>query len=629
MAETAEFVGAWNVVCNGWVPRDGWHVSVWRRVFEALASSDGISKVDVTAEAFYRIYCREARPSSYSPFYGYEMLLRSLERLDARAKRGEEGFEVAVVRFAQAVVDSRRLERRGPRRRDSSLRGAKGALLVLSEVLAARRGGLEELRLREFWDAEDFGLAGSGSGGFVTQLSEIVEKNRSLERLELACTFNPSTLARFAAAIRTHPRLEEVEIGARAENDDVVDDAGVLAALIGTNRVIRKLTLYDDPLSHAGFAAMCAALETNEALRSLTLGFAGGEGASAALARLCATLTAGRSRLATLHIADCGLPASRLVDYFADALPSLTSLRELKVGFFCVGPTVARLARSVSRNTSLRKLVIWTVPRDLDTDVHSPDLSIDDEVVFALSDALASNSTLRDLSLDNCDVSDAAAASLADVLASERNTTLRALDLDSNRLEGDSAVAKFAQVLSQNRSLTSLSLRRGPLVGDSGAVKLASAIVSSRLTALDLSSCSLSDATAFAVAALLRAPNCPLTTLTLTHNRIGDLGARELAHALCAASNTTLARLDLSFNDIDPNVTAFNSAEAFADHFNRKLQPVPRHQSILAPNFFFRRFGTAQPSPSSLSSSPPWGWWPRSATPQPTAASSFRSCVLM
>jgi len=562
-------VGAWNVVCNGWVPRERWPLEVWRRVFGALAMSDGISKVEVTAEALERM--------SESPRRGYESLLEALRAVDDRASRGESRFEGLVVRFAAALMELRRLEGRG---RGGSLRAAKGAVLGLSEALSSRTRGLDELRLREFWDAES-------EEGFVTQLAELVARNRSLSKVEVACTFSAGSLGALASAVAAHPRLREVEIGARAEMDDVVDDEGALAALVASNRVLQKLTLYDDPLSHAGFAAMCEALERNETLTSLTLGFAGGEGASPALSRLCATLTGPTSRLATLHIADCGLPASRLVDYLSEALPAAAVLRELKVGFFRVGPSVARLASSVAHNTSLVKLVVWTVPRDLDGDLEPPDFAVDDSVVDALADSLAANRTLRDLSFDNCDVSDAAASALVDVLLDRRNTTLRALDLDVNRVVAAGAAAKLAALLARPDSpLASLSLRRGRHLGDDGARAIANALATScaGLTSLDLSFCGLSDAAAFAIADLLRANACPLASLALTHNNIGDDGARELARALCAARNTTLARLDLSFNDIDPNVTAFNSAEAFADHFNaahRRPHPPPFIQDHL------------------------------------------------
>lgn len=566
----------------------------WRRVLAAVAASDGINKVDVTAEAFGR--CRS----------GFAVVLEALLGVDDRAAAGEARFEARVVRFAQAWNEIRRLEKRRAGH-GSSLRSAKGAALVLSDLLSRRVCGLEELRLREFWQAE------GGDSRFVSQLSSIVSRNRSLQKLEVACTFTSASLAGLLSAVAHHPRLAEVEIGARATSDDVVDDQGAVAALVSTNRMVRKLTLYDDPLSHAGFYSLCGALVHNNALRSLTLGFAGGEGASPALARLCEALTTGGSRLTTLHIADCGLPASRLVELFADALPSMRILRELKVGFFRVGPSAARLAHALAANASLAKLVVWTVPRDLDSELETVvDLSIDDSVVLALADALAHNTALKELTFDNCDVSDRAAAALVDVLLERRNKTLQALDFDLHKLEPSGALAKFAKLLARpDSNLRSLSLRRGSLVGDDGASTLAAALdrrliagTTSGLTALDLGSCGLTDAAANALARALRSRSCPLADLSLTHNNIGDDGARQLATALCAAGNTTLARLDLSYNDIDPDVTAFHSAEAFADHFNRtdRHAPPPSTERPRPDESVFPSWCRAQPSDPALGS---------------------------
>ncbi|WP_039359749.1 hypothetical protein [Candidatus Protochlamydia amoebophila] len=170
---------------------------------------------------------------------------------------------------------------------------------------------------------------------------------------------------------------------------------------------------------------------------------------------------------------------------------------------------------------------------------------ISDQGAKALAQFLASNTVLSTLHLNNNQISDKEMKVFAHALVS--NTALKRLRLDFNQIN-DKGIEGFAPALASNTNLETLNLSTNQIT-DKGAEVLAQALASNTaLKDFNLSDNQITDKGAEVLAQTL-ASNTTLREFNLSGNQITDKGAKVLAQAL--ASNTALKKLNLSGNQIN------------------------------------------------------------------------------
>jgi Ran GTPase-activating protein (RanGAP) involved in mRNA processing and transport len=189
-----------------------------------------------------------------------------------------------------------------------------------------------------------------------------------------------------------------------------------------------------------------------------------------------------------------------------------------------------------------------------------------------IANALSTNKTLMNLSLDDNELGDEGAREIANAL--QVNTILVQLDLNNNKI-GIVGVQLIANALCTNKTLRRLSLRYNnidensvvplinilklntPLINldlnlnnicNRGAMMLAEALVDNHvLLSLDIGRNNIRREGAIAMAKTLLV-NTTLTTLNFADNNIGDEGGQALAKSLL--HNTALTALNLRYNQI-------------------------------------------------------------------------------
>ncbi|CAF24065.1 DUF294 nucleotidyltransferase-like domain-containing protein [Candidatus Protochlamydia amoebophila] len=171
-------------------------------------------------------------------------------------------------------------------------------------------------------------------------------------------------------------------------------------------------------------------------------------------------------------------------------------------------------------------------------------VGINDKEAEIIANALALNTALRSLRLQNNQISDRGAEAFARALAS--NATLKALWLDNNQISNEGAEA-IAQALASNTALRELYLGNNQ-ISDKGTEAIAQALASN--TTLETLWLDNNQISFKGVKALVQslAFNTTLKVIHLNSNKISDEGAEAIAQAL--ASNTTLKILDLGNNQI-------------------------------------------------------------------------------
>ena len=199
----------------------------------------------------------------------------------------------------------------------------------------------------------------------------------------------------------------------------------------------------------------------------------------------------------------------------------------------CSGDLSTKLARIFGRSLDL-----------VDMDVRHVSSRWDNEFIGTFFQALAFNSTVRNLKLLEWAFSTEATNLLSQTL--RVNTSLTSLDLSSNSIDNEGANS-LAGALRINTSLSSLDLSSN-FIDAEGAKSLAEALeVNTSLCSLDLSSNSIGDNGANSLAEALRG-NTSLSSLFLSSNSIGNEGAHSFAEAL--RENRSLSALNLSLNSI-------------------------------------------------------------------------------
>ena len=181
--------------------------------------------------------------------------------------------------------------------------------------------------------------------------------------------------------------------------------------------------------------------------------------------------------------------------------------------------------------------------------MHDPN-----EIILALS----CTSSVEQVILLHCDLADDMALKIAEVAADHGCKSLVALALPHNRITaiganhlaeglishaalhtldlsfnscGDLGAFSLSMLVRESPALRILKLKENG-IGSKGAADLASAVANAPLEDLDLSHNRLGDAGAHELATALEHPACSLRVLDLACNAITSLGSRRLAAAL-------------------------------------------------------------------------------------------------
>eukprot|EP00899_Mesostigma_viride_P009368 jgi/Mesvir1/18432/Mv14298-RA.1 len=301
--------------------------------------------------------------------------------------------------------------------------------------------------------------------------------------------------------------------------DNDLGDAGieVLASAIGKDAPLISVHLNGNAISKHGVAALADAFSHNATLQKLDLrdNPIGGDGA-AALAGLLGT--------GSCHLASLGLCGCDVCDFGAHKL----------AGALVVNDQLTRL--NLRRN------------------------DISDAGAILIAKALMCNRKLTSLDLSFNDISDDAAGAFGECL--ETNSSLKSLALIGNALLGDKGAQALASGLALNTTLEQLDLSNCS-ISNAGALHITCALQSnhsSALTSIQLSYNRLGDAAARSLSKLVAAEDCPLRFLRLIGCEIGDVGAVALAHALTINLRCQLRELNLCNNNDIGNL----GANAFA-----------------------------------------------------------------
>ena len=226
---------------------------------------------------------------------------------------------------------------------------------------------------------------------------------------------------------------------------------------------------------------------------------------------------------------------------------ALTSIREV-IGEITLDSFHKRIAAEVKSTKALARVVSRVRGNDRKfTEVCLRGSGIDDLDAMKLAIALRDNTTVSSIDLGNCNLTSAGMISLFKTL--RKNSTVRTLSLDGNRIGRKGAKAAADALRGSKLALRSLNLS-GNKIGVDGA----------RFLAVSLSSPDV----------------CTLEHLDLGMNRIENEGAKEIALALY--TNNKLKKLSLNGNGFgtDPAkmlATALNHNETLRS-LNIRANPI-------------------------------------------------------
>lgn len=167
--------------------------------------------------------------------------------------------------------------------------------------------------------------------------------------------------------------------------------------------------------------------------------------------------------------------------------------------------------------------------------------------VHHVCQAMRSNKEVRRLTLGNNNAADASAGDIAEMLRS--NYTLEALDLRLNTITPAGIKVIAEEGLAHNGSLSSLCVSGNP-IGPVGADSLSRALIAhqrSAMSSLDLSSCDLRTSGGLRMASLIGS-SITLREVNLSDNELDDEAAIALAENM--ATSISLSSVDLSANMI-------------------------------------------------------------------------------
>ena len=348
-------------------------------------------------------------------------------------------------------------------------------------------------------------------------------------------------------------KLEKLDLTGNGLDDD---GARSLSSVICHCNNLLVLLLGDNHISDDGALAVAGVLPQLDQLVCLSLGNLIGKEGLKGIAKAVSSL----ENLSTLDLSGNNKNGADLAGSLASVLPSLPSLRCLKLNDARIGPRGTKtLLAALVRTVDLRELgmsgckvgffgtkAIGSVGLPLGlTDLDISNNAVGDDGAWQLTSSLATLRNLTSLNLSSNQLGDDAAAEIARLLPSLKQ--LLHLDLSSNKDVGDAGVEVLAEALPSMPSLKTLALGSNS-IGDAGAIALGRVLESSgSLNWLDLSNNIVADDGAVGLAKGIKT-NTSLTHLVLISNKIGDEGAGEFVEHL--DTNKSLLILDLAGNPV-------------------------------------------------------------------------------
>jgi Ran GTPase-activating protein (RanGAP) involved in mRNA processing and transport len=316
-----------------------------------------------------------------------------------------------------------------------------------------------------------------------------------------------------------------------------IDDDGFapLCEALGRSTApkLRVLGLGSNVLSDVGAKSLAQVVLTTAAATHLTSFSVGVCLGKAGMRSICRALDS-HPQIETLDLSGNKRGAADLASTVASILPSLPSLRCLKLNSTGVGPRGTKtLLTTIAKNKVLLN------------ELHLAGCRVGFFGAKAVQ-TIGLLPSLEVLNLGNNAITNDGVWQLTRVVGTLER--LRILDLSSNQL-GDDAAAEIARMLPSLQSLSSLDLSGNKEIGDSGAEVLADALQSMpTLSELTLTYNSIGNLGSASLGALLENENCHLVDIDLNGNKVGDEGAVALAQGI--KSNTSLTHLDLRANVI-------------------------------------------------------------------------------
>ena len=346
-------------------------------------------------------------------------------------------------------------------------------------------------------------------------------------------------------AVKANRTPGEITISDISFGDDAAEQ---LSSGLRDNTTLKTLRIEGCRIGTKGWTFIALALETNDVLKDLRIkimhaGPKPGEdeddddnedvGFGDACAEQFASALCHNSSLVTLHLEGCRVGARGAIAISSALEKNNTTLEQLKMGQTSFGcPGAHALRQMLCSNTSLKTLLL-------------PSCCFGPHGWLAIADALTNNDTLEELDINNaCNEMGCASVQIFG-LALAANTSLKKMNIDNCEI-GVLGARSIAAALENNFILEELSMNNNEIMC-AGAEMLGEALSSnSSLKKLWLQGCEMgcencdSGMLAFSVALML---NNSLQELDLSDNNIGCSGVELIGKGL--GSNKALVKLGL------------------------------------------------------------------------------------
>jgi hypothetical protein len=257
----------------------------------------------------------------------------------------------------------------------------------------------------------------------VADLISALGVNRSLRTLRLGCnSLYPASAAMLATAIASHPRLEALEV----EHNVTLDEGGAALVSACEHSLLRRLSVAFTGAADRTAGALANVVRRGRPLAAINL-CGNGVGTDGVRTIAKAMEDAGKQgALRTLCLSCNHRIDAAAVMRLAQALPSC-ALRRLELSGCHVSARAASALARALRATELVHLDLSANPL------------VGDEGCWSLAWALAEGSSLRELVLSSCELTDDGATELLDALRADDDghaaSGLRTLDVRGNKID--------------------------------------------------------------------------------------------------------------------------------------------------------------------------------------------------
>ena len=358
------------------------------------------------------------------------------------------------------------------------------------------------------------------TGEAAEDLASVIKNNSNLEQLYLANNNLRTSSILILQAMKENCKLKTLNLNDNNMTGEAAED---LASVIKNNSNLERLHLANNNLRKSSILIL-QALKENSNLQLLDLN---GNKVTGEAAENLASVIKNNSNLEQLGLANNDLRTSSIL--ILQAMKENSKLKALNLnGNNMTGEAAEDLASVIKNNSNLEQLGLAN--NDLKT-----------SSVLVLQ-ALKEISKLKDLNLNDNNITDQAAEDLASVI--KNNSNLEQLYLANNDLKTSSVL--ILQALKENSKLTVLNLNDNNMTGEA-AEDLASVIKNnSNLEWLYLANNDLKTSSVLILQALKE--NSKLTVLNLNDNNMTGEAAEDLASVI--KNNSNLEQIGLANNDL-------------------------------------------------------------------------------